>query len=112
TEAREHLRYIDGVMLGRNAYHEPYRIAELEHGLHGSALPERDAMLMRLKPYIDKHLVTGGQLHHITRHLLGFYQGLPGARAYRRALSERAHEAEAGFAVIERAIAARRGDTQ
>ena len=67
-------------------------------------------MLARLRPYIEAHLARGDRLQHISRHILGLYQGLPRARAYRRLLSEQAHRADAGYDVIERAIALRRGN--
>jgi tRNA-dihydrouridine synthase A len=110
ADVHEHLEHVDGVMLGRTAYHEPYRLAEIEHEIFGTPLPDRDAVLARLKPYIDAHLARGDRLQHISRHILGLYQGLPGARAYRRLLSERAHRADAGYEIVEQAIAARRGD--
>ena len=100
----------DGVMLGRTAYHEPYRLAEIEHALFATPLPDRDEVLRRLRPYVEAHLARGDRLQHITRHVLGLYQGLPGARAFRRVLSEQAHRADAGWDVVERAIAARRGE--
>ena len=108
--AREHLRHVDGVMLGRTAYHEPYRLAEIEHALHGTPLPDRDEVLARLRPYVEAHLARGDRLQHISRHILGLYQGLPGARAYRRVLSEQAHRQDAGWEVVERALAARHGE--
>ena len=108
----EHLRHVDGVMLGRTAYHEPYRLAEIEHEIFGTALADRDQVLAELKPYIEAHLARGDRLQHISRHILGLYQGLPGARAFRRVLSERAHRADAGYEVVEQAIAARRGDRE
>jgi len=110
AEVREHLRHVDGAMLGRTAYHEPYRLAEIEHALHGTLLPERDEVLRRLRPYVEAHLARGDRLQHIARHILGLYQGLPGARAFRRVLSEQAHRADAGWDVVEQAIAARRGE--
>ena len=110
ADVHEHLLHVDGVMLGRTAYHEPYRLAEIEHEIFGTPLPDRDAVLAALKPYIDAHLARGDRLQHITRHILGLYQGLPGARAYRRMLSERAHHADAGYEVVQQAIAARQGD--
>jgi tRNA-dihydrouridine synthase A len=110
VEVEEHLRHVDGVMLGRTAYHEPYRLAEIEHALHGTPLPERDDVLVRLRPYVEAHLARGDRLQHIARHILGLYQGLPGARAFRRTLSEQAHRADAGWEVVEQAIAARRGE--
>jgi tRNA-dihydrouridine synthase A len=107
AEVEEHLRHVDGVMLGRTAYHEPYRLAEIEHALHGTPLPDRDEVLQRLRPYVEAHLARGDRLQHITRHVLGLYQGLPGARMFRRVLSERAHRADAGWDIVEAAIAAR-----
>jgi len=89
AETREHLRHVDGVMLGRTAYHEPYRLAEIDADLFGTSLPDRDEVLARLHPYIEAHLARGDRLQHISRHILGLYQGLPGARAYRRVLSVR-----------------------
>jgi tRNA-dihydrouridine synthase A len=110
AEVEAHLGRVDGVMLGRTAYHEPYRLAELEHALFGTPLPERDEVIARLKPYVEAHLARGERLQHVTRHVLGLYQGLPGARAFRRVLSEEAHRANAGWEVVERALAARRGE--
>ena len=104
-----HLEHVDGVMLGRTAYHEPYRLAEIEHALFATPLPDRDAVLARLAPYVQAHLARGDRLQHISRHILGLYQGLPGARAYRRHLSERAHAADSSFGTIEEAVAARSG---
>jgi tRNA-dihydrouridine synthase A len=109
AESVEHLRHVDGVMLGRTAYHEPYRLAEIEHALFGTPLPDRDEVIARLRPYVEAHLARGDRLQHITRHILGLYQGLPGARAYRRVLSEQAHRADAGWAVVQQALDARRG---
>ncbi|MGN6521521.1 MAG: tRNA dihydrouridine(20/20a) synthase DusA [Dokdonella sp.] len=108
AEVEEHLDHVDGVMLGRTAYHEPYRLAEIEHALHGTPLPDRDDVLQRLRPYVEAHLARGDRLQHITRHVLGLYQGLPGARMFRRVLSEQAHRANADWDVVEAAIAARR----
>jgi tRNA-dihydrouridine synthase A len=110
ADVHEHLLHVDGVMLGRTAYHEPYRLAEIEHEIFGTPLPDRDAVLAQLRPYVEAHLARGDRLQHISRHILGLYQGLPGARAFRRLLSERAHRADAGYEVVEQAIAARHGD--
>jgi tRNA-dihydrouridine synthase A len=109
-EVRTHLAQVDGAMLGRTAYHEPYRLAELESALYDTPLPDRDEVLLRLRPYVEAHLARGDRLQHISRHILGLYQGLPGARAYRRVLSEQAHRTNAGWEVVERAMAARRGE--
>jgi len=107
ADVSEHLRHVDGVMLGRTAYHEPYRLAEIEHAIYSTPLPERDIVLERMRPYVQAHLARGDRLQHISRHILGLYQGLPGARAYRRLLSECAHRDDASFAVVDAAIAAR-----
>ena len=109
-DVRSHLDQVDGVMLGRTAYHEPYRLAEIDHDLFGTPLPDRDEVLLSLRPYVEAHLARGGRLQHISRHILGLYQGLPGARTFRRVLSEQAHRADADWSVIERALAGRRGD--
>ena len=63
-----------------------------------------------MRPYVEAHLARGDRLQHIARHILGLYQGRPGARAFRRVLSEQAHRADAGWDIVEQAIAARRGE--
>jgi tRNA-dihydrouridine synthase A len=101
----EHMAQVDGVMLGRAAYHDPYILAQAEQLLFGTPLPAREEVLLRLKPYIERELAGGAtKLKHITRHVLGLYQGLPGARAFRRELSERAHLDDAGWDVIASAL--------
>ena len=106
VEVQNHLRHVDGAMLGRVAYHEPYRLAELEQALHATPLPAREEVIERMRPYIEAHLAAGGKLQHISRHMLGLYQGLPGARRWRRHLSENAHRTDAGIAVIDEALEA------
>jgi tRNA-dihydrouridine synthase A len=101
----EHLRHVDGVMLGRAAYHDPYVLARVEQRLFGTPLPSREEVLARLRPYVERELAGGTtRLKHIARHLLGLYQGLPGARAFRRELSERAHRDAAGWEVLASAL--------
>jgi tRNA-dihydrouridine synthase A len=102
---RGHLARVDGVMLGRSAYHDPYLLAQLEADLYGVELPERAAVLEHMRVYIEAELQRGTLLKHISRHLLGLFQGEPGARAFRRTLSEESHLPNAGWAVIERALA-------
>ncbi|OZB70780.1 MAG: tRNA dihydrouridine(20/20a) synthase DusA [Lysobacterales bacterium 13-68-4] len=103
-EVREHLQSVDGVMLGRAAYHDPYLLAELEASLYGEPLPPRETVLAHLRPYVEAELARGTALKHITRHLLGLYQGQPGARAFRRVLSEGAHRPGAGWSLLEQAM--------
>lgn len=105
AEVRTHLMHTDGVMLGRTAYHEPYRLAELEHALFGTPLPDRMALIRQMREYTERHLAEGGKLNHISRHLLGLFQGLPGARGWRRHLSENAYRDNADWGVVERALA-------
>ena len=106
VDVETHLEHTDGVMLGRTAYHEPYRLAELEHRFFGTPLPTRESIIDHMRPYIAAHLANGGKLQHISRHLLGLFQGLPGARSWRRHLSENAHRADAGIDVVDAALAA------
>jgi len=104
-QVRAHLARLDGVMLGRAAYHDPYLLAQIEHVLHGEPLPTRESVLQHLRPYVEAELARGTALKHISRHLLGLYQGEPGARAFRRTLSEGAHLPGAGWALLEQAMA-------
>jgi tRNA-dihydrouridine synthase A len=103
-QVREHLDRVDGVMLGRSAYHDPYLLARLEADLYGLPLPERAAVLEHMRVYIEAELRRGTQLKHISRHILGLFQGEPGARAFRRTLSEGAHLPGAGWSLIEQAL--------
>ncbi|MBQ4854770.1 tRNA dihydrouridine(20/20a) synthase DusA [Rhodanobacter sp. B2A1Ga4] len=107
AQVQAHLAQLDGVMLGRAAYHDPYLLAQVEHALHGEPLPTRESVLQHLRPYVEAELARGTALKHISRHLLGLYQGEPGARGFRRILSEGAHLPGAGWALIERALAPR-----
>jgi tRNA-dihydrouridine synthase A len=99
-------------MLGRAAYHDPYVLAHAEHALWGTPLPERDDILAGLSAYVEAQRASGVALAHIARHILGLYLGLPGARAFRRYLSENMHRANADFGVIERALANMRSHAQ
>ncbi|WP_266158971.1 tRNA dihydrouridine(20/20a) synthase DusA [Dyella silvatica] len=107
-EVQAQLGHVDGVMLGRAAYHDPYLLAQVEAALYGEPLPERAHMLQRMRPYIEAELARGAALKHISRHLLGLYQGQPGARGFRRTLSEGAHLPGAGWGLVEQALAPQR----
>lgn len=106
-ECQTHLQHLDGVMVGREAYQNPYILAEVDQKLCGMDTPviSRDAVLEKLLPYIEKHLQQGGRLNHITRHIIGLYQGEVGSRVWRRYLSENAHKQGAGIEVITQARA-------
>jgi len=82
---------VDGVMIGREAYHNPYFLAELENHLQpNSSLPQRETVVEQMIPYIERELAAGERLSRITRHMSGLFLGQPGARAWRRFLSENA----------------------
>src|SRR6516162_7823231 len=102
------LDWCDGVMLGREAYHRPFVLAELQHALqpHGGALPTRAALIERMQRYAARELIRGERLAPIVRHMLGLYAGEPGAREYRRTLSEGAREPDAGVELLRRAVPA------
>jgi tRNA-dihydrouridine synthase A len=101
------LERVDGVMIGRAAYHNPYFLAELErHFDPNFELPDRHDVAARMRPYIEAELAGGERLGRITRHMVGLFAGQPGARAWRRTLSENAHRPGAGIEVLERALEA------
>ena len=104
--ARAHLQHVDGLMLGRLAYHDPYALARIDAMLFGGTLIPREQALRAMRPYVEAELARGTKLKHIARHLLGLYHGQSGGRAFRRVLSEGAHCDDAGWEVIEAALAA------
>jgi tRNA-dihydrouridine synthase A len=107
NECREHLEFVDGVMIGRQAYQQPWFLTELEQAFGGNdeyVVPHRHDIVLALLPYIERELDEGAELKHITRHLLGLYAGQPGARAWRRYLSENAHRPGAGIEVLHAAL--------
>ena len=104
-ECHAHLQVFDGVMLGREAYHNSYLLAEVDQQLFGSAEPiiTRAQVLEQLRPYIATHIASGGSMHHITRHILGLGQGFPGARRFRQLLSADIHKAKDPLALLDQA---------
>jgi len=101
----EILDHVDGVMIGRQAYHDPYFLAELESRyLSGQQLPSRSEIVERMLPYVERELAAGERLNRITRHMLGLFAGQPGARAWRRSISENAHKPDAGPEVLLSAL--------
>jgi tRNA-dihydrouridine synthase A len=97
---------LDGVMIGRAAYHDPGAVLVGADRLWGDA-PLGDAFdaVARMRPYIADHLAAGGRLHQITRHMLGLFAGRPGARSWRRVLSEGATQAGEGLPLLDQALA-------
>ncbi len=107
-EALPHLTDLDGVMIGRAAYHDPYCLAEADSLIFGDTnaiIPTRHDIARAMLPYIEAQVGAGIALHHITRHILGLFNGLPGARRWRRFLSENAYGAGAGPDIVEQALA-------
>jgi tRNA-dihydrouridine synthase A len=104
-DAVPHLSHLDGVMLGRAAYADPYLLAAVDQLLYGTNVtpPTRDEVLDRFLPYVERELARGVRLNAMTRHILGLYHGRPRARAFRRHLAENAHLDGAGIAVLEQA---------
>jgi tRNA-dihydrouridine synthase A len=105
--AAEHLSLVDGVMIGRAAYETPYILADADRRIFGGAEQPRDrhAMIAAMLPYIEQQRNRGVPLNAITRHMLGLFQGLPGARAWRRHLSEQVHKPGAGPELVAEAAA-------
>ena len=105
-ECQHHLQYVDGVMIGREAYQNPWMLAEMDKALFNMDKPvqSRDDVIEALLPYVAQQLTRGAQLNHITRHVLGLYQGVPGARKFRRHLSENAYKKTAGLEVLTEAF--------
>ncbi|WP_315741788.1 MULTISPECIES: tRNA dihydrouridine(20/20a) synthase DusA [unclassified Bradyrhizobium] len=105
--AKQHLAHVDGVMLGRAAYQEPWRLLAVDPELFGEAPPHASMkdVLAALEPYIARELAGGTRLHAITRHLVGAYHAVPGARAFRRHLAEHGVRPDAGIAVLREAVA-------
>lgn len=102
TQAQAQLEQVDGVMIGREAYHNPYLLAEVDRRFYGESTTPvtREKILARFEPYVRAELARGTGLQPLTRHILGLFQGCPGARRWRRHLSEHAHRHGAGFEVI------------
>ncbi|WP_246788588.1 tRNA dihydrouridine(20/20a) synthase DusA [Bradyrhizobium sp. CCBAU 53421] len=107
AEAKQHLTRVDGVMLGRAAYQEPWRLLTVDSELFGETQPYatmKDVFAAML-PYIERQLAEGTRLHSITRHFVGAFHGVPGARAFRRHLAENGVRPGAGIDVLRDAVA-------
>lgn len=106
AECEQHLQQVDGVMLGREPYENPWFLAGVDAALFGDANPitSREAVLRRMQPYIEAALKRGVPMSAITRHMLGLYRGQPGGRAFRRVMSEGVHKPGANWALLEKAL--------
>jgi tRNA-dihydrouridine synthase A len=107
AEARQHLVHVDGVMLGRAAYQEPWRLLAADPELFGEAAPHATMknVFEAMMPYIEEQLAQGTRLHSITRHFVGAFHGVPGARAFRRHLAENGVRPGASANVLRDAMA-------
>ncbi len=107
AEAKAHLGFVDGVMLGRAAYQEPWRLLGADPELFGEAAPHATMkdVLEAVMPYIENELAVGTRLHSMTRHFVGAFHGVPGARAFRRHLAENSVRPGAGVNVLRDAMA-------
>ncbi|PCJ95844.1 MAG: tRNA dihydrouridine(20/20a) synthase DusA [Hyphomicrobiales bacterium] len=107
-EAEQHLAYVDGVMIGRAAYHDCALLLDVDQRFYGSDAPlkTRHQVLREMYDEIENHLLQGGKMNHYTRHIIGLFHGQPGARTYRQILSTKAVQPGAGVGVIEEALAA------
>lgn len=107
AEAERHLAHVDGVMLGRAAYQEPWRLLAVDLDIFNepSAHASMKEALHAMTPYIEMELSRGTRLHAITRHFVGAFHGVPGARAFRRHLAEHGTKPDAGVDVLHHAIA-------
>lgn len=105
-EVSQHLEHVDGVMMGRAVYHNPYLLAEADEKIFGQTQPvlSRHEVIETMLPYIEQRMQQGRPLKSITRHLLGLFQGVPGARRWRRHLSENAHLPGAGIETLQKAL--------
>jgi tRNA-dihydrouridine synthase A len=104
--SEELLHKVDGVMLGREVYHNPYVLSEVDRLLYADDYPlkSRQEVILALIPYVKQQLQQGERLNSITRHLLGLFHGMDGAKAWRRHLSENANQPGADEQVLLRAL--------
>nr|WP_065241265.1 tRNA dihydrouridine(20/20a) synthase DusA [Halomonas elongata] len=105
-DCQAQLAHVDSVMVGREAYQNPWLLASVDSRLYGKPDPaeDRHSAARALRPYIAQRLEEGARLNHLTRHLLGLFQGCPGGRSFRRHLSENVHRDGAGLAVFDDAL--------
>ena len=104
---QQQLEHVDGVMIGREAYYNPYILASVDQDIYQDAnavLKSREEIVLQMLDYIDNEIKNGTSLHSITRHMLGLYLGCRGAKAWRRHLSEKAHASDADSSVLKAAL--------
>jgi tRNA-dihydrouridine synthase A len=104
-QAQRHLQRLDGVMIGREAYHNPWILADADRLIFDDPHPisSRHQLIEQFLPYVEQELRRGAAFNHISRHILGLFHGCPGARGWRRMISEQAHRPGAGPELLQRA---------
>lgn len=112
VQVETELARFDGVMIGREAYHRPWFLAELDHLLYGTPLPRRADIARAMIPYIDQVQREGGTLHAVTRHMLGLYAGCRGAKSWRRLLGGEALLNGDAVMLIEKALETVRDESE
>ncbi|GGO75180.1 tRNA dihydrouridine(20/20a) synthase DusA [Bowmanella pacifica] len=102
-EAKQHLSYQDGVMIGREAYANPYMFASVDSEFYGDqhGVPERESVIEAMVPYVNEQVAKGARVWHVARHMLGIFQGQPGGRIWRRYLSENGTKAVDGGLLLD-----------
>jgi tRNA-dihydrouridine synthase A len=105
-EIQGHLKWIDGVMIGRAVYHNPYLLAQIDQHFYGDFHPllTRHEIIEGFLPYMEQQLIQNISLSSMTRHILGIFQGQSGSRVWRRHLSENAHRSGSGTEIIREAL--------
>ena len=106
-QSLDHLDHIDGVMVGREAYTNPYLLATVDQQIYGSEQPlvSRERIAEAFLDYVDNELAKGTKLQAMTRHILGLFHGMPGARQYRRHIIENAYKSDVTIDVLTAALA-------
>ena len=107
AESQQQLQSVDGVMVGREAYSNPYLLAQVDETIYNDnhPIPTREDIAAQYMAYCEAEMAKGVRLNHMTRHILGLYQGMPGARRFRRHISENVHKPGVGIEVLHAALA-------
>jgi tRNA-dihydrouridine synthase A len=103
----EHLKHVDGVMMGREAYHNPYILTQVDRVVfndNSRPVPSRHEIVRQTYPYIEKQLAKGTKMSSMTRHLLGLFHGMPGAGPWKRYISENVHKPSVSIDMLEQAL--------
>jgi tRNA-dihydrouridine synthase A len=112
SDAENHLAHLDGVMVGRAAYQNAAILAEVDARFFGEPTGDLDKAVAGYCDYVERRLAEGVRLHSMTKHMLGLFNGRPGARAFRRHISENAIRPDAGIGVLRDALAAMTRDRE